>query len=543
MRWRRARGHRRHGAPRGRAARRRPDRRRRSRWRSCPTTTKASLAARLHAVEHRLLPRGVALPVAGALCVSRRPAGDRPRATPLAALPRRGGRCSRSPTRPAWSTSAGASTRSASSSCRPGARHGRCATRDSTSPTSRRDRLPGDARRPGQDAPPARSRPACWPTCGCPSIARSWRPPASSRSSSSSSTCIRFADAAARPGIDDRRADRGDRHRRADPGARRGQEPRERRHRHGSRRYARVIEELRADGPAVAMRPAVTLARRGVPADRGVRRDDRRRAARRFGRRRRRGEAAAGDEPGPAAAGLTLHLERVQALRYGENPHQAAALYRVPGTPDGGRTVRAAARAAPGQAAELQQPAGRAGRRGAGARPAWRRVVIVKHGNPCGAAEAADLSRRWDLALAGDPVSAYGGVAALTRPVDAALAERLTGLFLEVVVARPWTPRPRAGSSRGAEPAGPGRSALWAMLPVRRVRWSSAAPAARDPRHVIGCPAGRPVGLAGGHRRARRTTAELRDLDLAWRVCRPREVQRHRAGQGRQRSSASGRGR
>ena len=62
--------------------------------------------------------------------------------------------------------------------------------------------------------------------------------------------------------------------------------------------------------------------------------------------------------------------------------------------------------------------------------------VIVKHTNPCGAAERADpRSRRGTAALAGDPVSAFGGVVALTRPVDAAVAEALVSIFLEVVVA------------------------------------------------------------------------------------------------------------
>ncbi len=56
-------------------------------------------------------------------------------------------------------------------------------------------------------------------------------------------------------------------------------------------------------------------------------------------------------------------------------------------------------------------------------------------GDPCGAAEAGDLVAAWEGALAGDPVSAYGGVVAVKGVVDRALAERLAGLFLEVVVA------------------------------------------------------------------------------------------------------------
>src|SRR5207247_7007380 len=61
--------------------------------------------------------------------------------------------------------------------------------------------------------------------------------------------------------------------------------------------------------------------------------------------------------------------------------------------------------------------------------------VIVKHTNPCGAAERPTLLEAWEAALAGDPVSAFGGVVAVTGPVDEHLARRLVSIFLEVVVA------------------------------------------------------------------------------------------------------------
>lgn len=146
------------------------------------------------------------------------------------------------------------------------------------------------------------------------------------------------------------------------------------------------------------------------------------------------------DEPGlpgatdPFPATLPVALEKVATLRYGENPHQAAALYRRPGGggrgpfTDGGRLLQGKelsynnvldAAAAAGLARDLTGPA----------------CVVVKHTNPCGAAEAHDLVTAWERALAGDPVSAFGGVVAVTRPVDAALAEHLTALFLEVVLA------------------------------------------------------------------------------------------------------------
>ncbi len=62
-------------------------------------------------------------------------------------------------------------------------------------------------------------------------------------------------------------------------------------------------------------------------------------------------------------------------------------------------------------------------------------VVIVKHTNPCGAAERSSLVDAWAAALEADPVSAFGGVVALTRPVDRAMAERLVSIFLEIVIA------------------------------------------------------------------------------------------------------------
>jgi len=60
-----------------------------------------------------------------------------------------------------------------------------------------------------------------------------------------------------------------------------------------------------------------------------------------------------------------------------------------------------------------------------------RPASIVKHTNPCGAAERATLLEAWQSALAGDPVSAYGGVVALTREVDDATAQGLASIFLK----------------------------------------------------------------------------------------------------------------
>jgi phosphoribosylaminoimidazolecarboxamide formyltransferase / IMP cyclohydrolase len=132
---------------------------------------------------------------------------------------------------------------------------------------------------------------------------------------------------------------------------------------------------------------------------------------------------------------LTLGLELSEALRYGENPHQRAALYRrvlEPG-PMGGAAVLQGkemsfnnwldVEAARDLAASLPEPA----------------AVIVKHNNPCGAAVAATAADAYRSAVASDPVSAYGGVVAYNVEVDDAVAREMADLFTEVVVAPGFT--------------------------------------------------------------------------------------------------------
>ena len=128
---------------------------------------------------------------------------------------------------------------------------------------------------------------------------------------------------------------------------------------------------------------------------------------------------------------FVLAGRRVQLLRYGENPHQAAAFYRTAERFPGVAAARQLqgkelsynnygdAEAAFEMVGEFETPA----------------VAIVKHANPCGAAVAAGLREAWDKALACDPVSAFGGVVALNRPLDVPTAEASAGIFVEVVIA------------------------------------------------------------------------------------------------------------
>ncbi len=151
------------------------------------------------------------------------------------------------------------------------------------------------------------------------------------------------------------------------------------------------------------------------------------------------GAAVAPDAGFPAE--LTLRFRLAQVLRYGENPHQRGALYVEPDAPEG-----SVARARQIQGKELSynnlldlEAAWRLAREFD--RPA---AVIVKHNNPCGAAIAASLAEAFEKARRTDPVSAFGGILAMNRPLDADAARAATSLFLECVIAPSITPEARA---------------------------------------------------------------------------------------------------
>ena len=121
-------------------------------------------------------------------------------------------------------------------------------------------------------------------------------------------------------------------------------------------------------------------------------------------------------------------------LRYGENPHQRAALY-IPAGP----TTQGVAQAEQVQGKELSynnlNDAGAALDLAAEFCDADPTIVIVKHANPCGVATRASLADAWAEALACDSVSAFGGIVAANRPLDGATAEAIAQIFTEVVVA------------------------------------------------------------------------------------------------------------
>ena len=135
-----------------------------------------------------------------------------------------------------------------------------------------------------------------------------------------------------------------------------------------------------------------------------------------------------------APAYRTFGGRLIEALRYGENPHQSAAFYRTPDARFGVATARQA------QGKQLSynniNDTDAAYECVAEFDPARTAAcAIIKHANPCGVAEGESLSDAYRKALACDPVSAYGGIVALNRTLDADAARAITEIFTEVIIA------------------------------------------------------------------------------------------------------------
>ncbi|WTW97040.1 bifunctional phosphoribosylaminoimidazolecarboxamide formyltransferase/IMP cyclohydrolase [Streptomycetaceae bacterium NBC_01309] len=137
--------------------------------------------------------------------------------------------------------------------------------------------------------------------------------------------------------------------------------------------------------------------------------------------------APADDEQFPAFLGATR--ERQAVLRYGENPHQAAALYSA------GAGGLAGAEQLHGKEMSYNNYVDTDAARRAAYDHHLPCVAIIKHANPCGIAIGADVAEAHRLAHECDPVSAFGGVIAVNRPVSLAMAEQVAEIFTEVIVA------------------------------------------------------------------------------------------------------------
>ena len=231
-----------------------------------------------------------------------------------------------------------------------------------------------------------------------------------------------------------------------------------------------------------------------------------------------RGPAPA-DEVAPDA--LALRADRLRRLRYGENPHQEAALYAAGGAGFGGaRVVQGKPLsftnlldldAAAKLTREFDEPA----------------AVVIKHTNPCGAATAGALRDAYVAAREVDPLSAFGGIVGLNRPVDRATAEAIASTFVEAVVAPDADDEARAVlaakknlrlvladcSPAGAGPDREVRSILGALLVqgADRVTEAAAPWTAETAR--------RPDSGLRVVTRRQPTGAEWAALRLAWRVC------------------------
>jgi phosphoribosylaminoimidazolecarboxamide formyltransferase/IMP cyclohydrolase len=208
----------------------------------------------------------------------------------------------------------------------------------------------------------------------------------------------------------------------------------------------------------------------------------------------------------PLPQTLRILMPRKQTLRYGENPHQRAALYA-----DGSGLGVAGATQLQGKelsfnnlvdldacwelVQEFDEPA----------------AIIVKHTNPCGAATGASVLAAYEKALASDPVSAFGGVIGINREMDAEAAEVIAKLFVEAIAAPAFTAEARA------------RFAAKKNLRLVEVH---AAPPRPVVKHVSGglllqdADTGRITEAELDVKTWRPPTAEeLRNLLFAWRVC------------------------
>ncbi|MCK6504206.1 bifunctional phosphoribosylaminoimidazolecarboxamide formyltransferase/IMP cyclohydrolase [Myxococcota bacterium] len=225
--------------------------------------------------------------------------------------------------------------------------------------------------------------------------------------------------------------------------------------------------------------------------------------------------ALSADEAAMPAEGA-LPLRRVQACRYGENPHQRAAFYGEPGV--GGRSLAGLVQhqgkelsynnvadldAVLRAAFEVDEPS----------------CVIVKHANPCGAAVHPDGPvAAYALALAGDPVSAFGGVVAFNRPLDgdAVRAIRQSRVFFEILAAPGFTPE-----------------ALELLAPREKLRvmelpadWAARRAEGMDVKRVMGgfLLQDWDLGPVGGEwttaSKVAPDQAELAALRFAWAMCR-----------------------
>jgi len=136
---------------------------------------------------------------------------------------------------------------------------------------------------------------------------------------------------------------------------------------------------------------------------------------------------------------MEILLEKIQDLRYGENPHQKAAFYRERGAGGEGRITEA--RQIHGKELSFNNIVDMEAAWNTANYFADPTVAIVKHNNPCGVAKSNNLSEAYKLALECDPISAFGGIIAANRRIDEVTAREIAKLFAEVIIAPSYTPK------------------------------------------------------------------------------------------------------
>jgi len=129
---------------------------------------------------------------------------------------------------------------------------------------------------------------------------------------------------------------------------------------------------------------------------------------------------------------LTMTFEKVQDMRYGENPHQKAAFYREIGKKQGSITDALQLNGKELSFNNINDTNGALELLKEFTEPT---VVACKHGNPCGVGSDTDIEKAWDKAFAADKVSIYGGIVVANGEITLAMAEKMKSVFLEVVVA------------------------------------------------------------------------------------------------------------
>jgi len=185
--------------------------------------------------------------------------------------------------------------------------------------------------------------------------------------------------------------------------------------------YAELAQELRAGAGSLAPETHWRLAQKAFRATADY---DRAISAR----------LARIGEDGPLPATLDLRADKLMDLRYGENPHQSAALYGTPGLGIAGATQLQGKELSYNNLVDLDA--------------AWNLVreferpasAIIKHTNPCGCAEQDILAESYRKAFEADPVSAFGGVLAFNRALDEETAREVSKTFIEAIASPDYTP-------------------------------------------------------------------------------------------------------